>query len=234
MRDKSLLYFLVGVISSLIPSKFREDILGDLFEVYYVNLAKGMRKSVAALCLFARLGQTVFYFQTRPLELAKFGLLIVTSIMAICLIKVIVWLSWLSDLNHLPAEFWLNWQKGYVFLVFLEPEFWNHAINKDIEFTIDIWLNNTALIYALISVSIILLSFRHYSVRTTCFFALLSFVFPSLFLMVFFQLNNVPINLSGPYAAVVWLSNLYLVGPYCLLGLSLIAKGKTSTKVEFD
>ena len=199
-----------GLLNVVLPKSIKADICGDLQEEFE-QLQQNPTNQINALqWLWLQTFSCSWRFIMTKQRIYS---LIFASICCLIVFMLLVAINFLSvtESSAFTQAYWTN---GHIHQLFFEPALWQSLNNGFLNyFNVMMIMDPRSIIYAVVSFTVIFLLDKKYTFSSSAFalIALVLLALPYIGGFVYFQLNDVALDQSGPIIALMWLSILYLM-----------------------
>lgn len=209
-----------SLLKVILPKSVNEDISGDLHEEF-TQMQSTAPQSLTALSWLWH--QTLSCTWRLIMTKQRFYSLMLALFCSLIMLVLIIAINFLSiaDASEFQQDFWTN---GHIHQLFLQPTLWA-SINDGLldSFNWNMLMDVNSFIYAVLCFLLLSLLDKKYHFSSTAFalISLIGVILPYTGGFIYFQVQTVALNQSGPVIALMWLSILYLLP---LLTYKIIAK----------
>ncbi|MBQ4862481.1 hypothetical protein J8L98_12355 [Pseudoalteromonas sp. MMG013] len=200
------------LLDVILPSKVKDDILGDLEEEYSHYMATDVGKANCWLWHQVLLTCSRYLFISTRLLIAL--AVCVTLCVLALFYTALAFLSYADTPLVYGKSYWLS---GSANMLFFEAAFWHFAAEAiDGRFGIDFLIDFRAVLYTVLMFTLLQVIDKKYPLSVAQFIAVsIAFILlPHICLFFYFQMYNLVLHQTGPYIALMWLSTMYLL-PIC-------------------
>jgi len=227
------------LIKLFAPSRVVDNLIGDLYEEYYLQIKQNNNNtSKANQWFWQQTLQSVFsysqHYLTRP-ELLRYFNAIFCIIGVFITLMLTVWLSYADNFNGYSDDFWSNLLSGKIHLALIEPQFWLTLPEyvQQIE-GIQFLLSPKSLVFTLVATGGLVYLYKNkYSVLSIITSSIVMLTLPYVGSLIMLGSHSYQPTQVGPVIAVGIYSVLYML-PIVSMILHLKLTGQIKAQVQLS